>query len=114
PRHVRRQVVGVLTQRRLQRLAQPLRHRRPPLPPPSYDPAAAPACPAPPAPVACAPEALMSDLAGLLDDIREHPDDDGPRLVCADWFDDHGQHDRAEFIRRQCEYERAPEYECDP
>ncbi|MGL4551625.1 MAG: TIGR02996 domain-containing protein, partial [Gemmataceae bacterium] len=32
----------------------------------------------------------MSDLDGLLDDIREHPDDDTPRLVCADWFDDHG------------------------
>jgi uncharacterized protein (TIGR02996 family) len=56
----------------------------------------------------------MSDLAGLLDDIREHPDDDAPRLVCADWFEDHGQHDRAEFIRLQCDLERTRPYLRDP
>jgi uncharacterized protein (TIGR02996 family) len=31
------------------------------------------------------------------------PDDDAPRLVYADWLDEHGEADRAEFIRLQCE-----------
>lgn len=35
----------------------------------------------------------------FLDMIRAHPDDDGPRLVYADWLDEHGECDRAEFIR---------------
>ena len=33
--------------------------------------------------------------------IRAHPEEDGPRLVYADWLDEHGRHDRAEFIRAQ-------------
>jgi uncharacterized protein (TIGR02996 family) len=36
------------------------------------------------------------------------PDDDTPRLVYADWLDEHGQSDRAEFIRVQCELARLP------
>src|SRR4051812_24449427 len=32
-------------------------------------------------------------------DIAEHPDDDTPRLVYADWLDDHGQPGRAEYVR---------------
>ena len=36
-------------------------------------------------------------------DICEHPGDDTPRLVFADWLDEHGQEERAEFIRVQCE-----------
>jgi uncharacterized protein (TIGR02996 family) len=39
----------------------------------------------------------------FLDDIIDHPDDDTPRLVYADWLDEHGEPDRAEFIRVQCE-----------
>jgi uncharacterized protein (TIGR02996 family) len=39
---------------------------------------------------------------GLLADVCAHPADDGPRLVFADWLDDHGQTHRAEFIRLQC------------
>jgi uncharacterized protein (TIGR02996 family) len=31
--------------------------------------------------------------------VLEYPDDDVPRLVYADWFDDHGQPDRAAYIR---------------
>jgi uncharacterized protein (TIGR02996 family) len=31
--------------------------------------------------------------AGLLADIRESPDDDTPRRICADWLDEHGQPD---------------------
>jgi uncharacterized protein (TIGR02996 family) len=38
----------------------------------------------------------------FLDDVIERPDDDAPRLVYADWLQDHGQEDRAEFIRVQC------------
>jgi uncharacterized protein (TIGR02996 family) len=44
--------------------------------------------------------------------IREAPDEDMPRLVCADWFEEHGQAERAEFIRVQCELARpAPDDE---
>jgi uncharacterized protein (TIGR02996 family) len=43
---------------------------------------------------------------GLLQDILAHPDDDAPRLVYADWLDEHGDPDRAEFIRVQCEAAR--------
>jgi uncharacterized protein (TIGR02996 family) len=38
----------------------------------------------------------------FLEAIRESPDDDTPRLVYADWLDEHGESDRAEFIRAQC------------
>ena len=34
--------------------------------------------------------------------IRETPEDDAPRLVYADWLEEHGEGDRAEFIRVQC------------
>ncbi len=43
----------------------------------------------------------MSDEKGLLDDICTHPDDDAPRLVYADWLEEHGRPERAEFIRVQ-------------
>lgn len=43
------------------------------------------------------------DLAALLAAVCQFPDDDTPRLVLADWLDDHEQHERAEFIRVQCE-----------
>ncbi len=38
----------------------------------------------------------------FLADICEHPDDDAPRLIYADWLDDNGDSARAEFIRVQC------------
>ena len=50
----------------------------------------------------------MSDAA-FLDAILAHPDDDGPRLVYADWLDEQGQAARAEFIRVQCELARLGE-----
>jgi uncharacterized protein (TIGR02996 family) len=34
--------------------------------------------------------------------IRANPDDDTPRLVYADWLQENGEEDRAEFIRVQC------------
>src|SRR5262245_38314959 len=44
----------------------------------------------------------MSHQLGFFRDILTNPDDDTPRLVYADWLDDHGESDRAEFIRLQC------------
>jgi uncharacterized protein (TIGR02996 family) len=43
----------------------------------------------------------------FLEDIVAHPEDDAPRLIYADWLDDHGQPDRAEFIRLQVRQARA-------
>src|SRR4051794_586533 len=40
--------------------------------------------------------------------IRANPDDDTPRLVYADWLQEHGDEDRAELIRVQCELARLP------
>jgi uncharacterized protein (TIGR02996 family) len=48
----------------------------------------------------------MSLEEGFLADIIEHPDDDAPRLIYADWLDDHGQPKRADFIRVQCQLAR--------
>jgi uncharacterized protein (TIGR02996 family) len=44
----------------------------------------------------------MTEQEAFLQAIVEEPDDDTPRLVYADWLDENGQHDRAEFIRVQC------------
>jgi uncharacterized protein (TIGR02996 family) len=44
----------------------------------------------------------MNQDEAFLHDICEHPDDDGPRLVYADWLDEHGDSPRAAFIRAQC------------
>jgi uncharacterized protein (TIGR02996 family) len=52
----------------------------------------------------------MSDNTAFLRAVLEHPDDDGPRLVYADWLDEQGQADRAEFIRVQCEL--AADWSC--
>src|SRR3954447_18033797 len=48
----------------------------------------------------------MTDGTALLAAIRAAPDDDAPRLIYADWLDEHGQPERAEFIRVQCELAR--------
>lgn len=37
-------------------------------------------------------------------DIIANPERDDVRLIFADWLDDHGEPERAEFIRVQCEY----------
>jgi uncharacterized protein (TIGR02996 family) len=44
----------------------------------------------------------MSDESALLAAILAHPDEDTPRLMFADWLDENGQPERAEFIRIQC------------
>lgn len=46
----------------------------------------------------------MTDGDALYRAILEQPDDDAPRLVWADWLDEHGDPDRAEFVRLQCEW----------
>jgi uncharacterized protein (TIGR02996 family) len=48
--------------------------------------------------------------AAFLRAIVESPEEEGPRLVFADWLDEHGDHDRAEFIRVECEQERVEPY----
>src|SRR5262249_45999900 len=50
----------------------------------------------------------MDQHEAFLHAILEAPDDDAPRLVYADWLDDHGDSDRAEFIRLQCALAKLP------
>jgi uncharacterized protein (TIGR02996 family) len=50
----------------------------------------------------------MKEQDALLAAVLDAPDDDAPRLVYADWLDEHGQPDRAEFIRVQIERARLP------
>jgi uncharacterized protein (TIGR02996 family) len=56
----------------------------------------------------------MNELEGLLDDIRQNPNDDTPRLVAADWYEDAGQPERATLIRMQCEQARLLAVERNP
>lgn len=53
------------------------------------------------------PATLTETESGLLRAIIDRPDDDGPRLVLADYLDDIGECRRAAFIRRQVENARA-------
>jgi uncharacterized protein (TIGR02996 family) len=56
--------------------------------------------------------------------IIDLPDDDGPRLCAADWWDERGAAERAEFVRVQCELawlereeacvRKAERYQCNP
>lgn len=48
----------------------------------------------------------MTDADKFLAAIIAEPDDDLPRLVFADWLEENGDSDRAEFIRLQCLAER--------
>ena len=43
----------------------------------------------------------MTEAEAFLAGIIENPDDDGLRLVYADWLEEHGQPERAELIRLQ-------------
>jgi len=49
------------------------------------------------------------DQSHFLRAILEAPDDDGPRLVYADWLEERGEEARAEFIRVQVELARTPD-----
>lgn len=44
---------------------------------------------------------MNADLLGLLAQAKEQPDEALPRLLLADWLEDHGQPQRAEFARLQ-------------
>jgi uncharacterized protein (TIGR02996 family) len=53
----------------------------------------------------------MTDHDALLRAICDHPDEDTPRLVFADFLEEQNQPDRAAFIRAQVELARTPEWE---
>jgi uncharacterized protein (TIGR02996 family) len=53
----------------------------------------------------------MSSHKAFLSEIIANPDDDAPRLVYADWLEDNGDADRAEFIRLQIRLETMPDYD---
>jgi len=54
-------------------------------------------------------------LRAFLDDCKTAPDDDAPRLILADWLEDHAGveavHDRGTLLRLQCEAARLPEHD---
>ncbi len=50
----------------------------------------------------------MTEHDALLAAVLADPEDDLPRLVYADWLEENGQGELAEFIRVQCEMGRAP------
>jgi uncharacterized protein (TIGR02996 family) len=50
----------------------------------------------------------MTERDALHAAVCAHPDDDTPRLVFADWLQEHDEEERAEFIRVQIEAARLP------
>jgi len=48
----------------------------------------------------------VTDQDAFLDAIFAAPDDDAPRLVYADWLEEHGQPEYAELIRLRCQIAR--------
>jgi uncharacterized protein (TIGR02996 family) len=46
---------------------------------------------------------METEDAALWRAVVADPHDDAPRLILADWLEEHGQPERAEFIRVQCE-----------
>src|SRR5262245_14016045 len=55
----------------------------------------------------------MSDRAALIGAVLDHPADDTPRLVFADWLEENDQPERAEFIRVQIELAKLPKAQRD-
>ncbi len=51
----------------------------------------------------------MTTERDLYQAVLDAPDDDAPRLIFADWLEENGQVDRAEFIRTQIEMEQYHE-----
>jgi uncharacterized protein (TIGR02996 family) len=49
----------------------------------------------------------MNEWQALMFAVCESPDDDTPRLVLADWLEEHGEPERAEFIRLQIQLARG-------
>jgi len=50
----------------------------------------------------------MTDGDDLYRAVLDSPEDDAPRLIYADWLDEHGRGERAQFIRLQCAMDRVP------
>jgi uncharacterized protein (TIGR02996 family) len=50
----------------------------------------------------------MTDEEAFWHAIRAQPDDDGPRLIYADWLDEYLEPERAELVRLQCHLDRQP------
>src|SRR3954452_6679514 len=53
----------------------------------------------------------MGDHDALVRAVCAHPDDDTPRLIYADFIEEHGEADRAAFVRAQVELARTPAWE---
>jgi uncharacterized protein (TIGR02996 family) len=53
----------------------------------------------------------MNQEEAFLRAVCENPDDDAVRLIFADWLEEHGQPERAEFIRLQVELAQLPEWD---
>lgn len=51
----------------------------------------------------------MATREMLLQAVLEKPDDDAPRLIFADWLDENGQAEWAEFIRLACRFHGVSE-----
>lgn len=58
------------------------------------------------------PTTILSERDALYAAILDKPEDDAPRLIFADWLEEHGEEERAEFIRVQIELGKEPS-ECD-
>jgi uncharacterized protein (TIGR02996 family) len=54
---------------------------------------------------------MKSDADALWSAVLDNPEDDAPRLVYADWLDEHGRPERAAFVRLQVERTRAPRHD---
>ena len=52
----------------------------------------------------------MRNARPFLAAIRDAPEEDGPRLVFADWLKQQGEPARAAFLRVQCELARLPTF----
>ena len=52
----------------------------------------------------------MNSRLAFFSAIAQTPDEDAVRLVFADWLDEHGEEDRAQFVRLQCQASRRPRW----
>src|SRR5262249_48998724 len=53
----------------------------------------------------------MTERKAFLQAILDAPEDDAPRLIYADWLEEHGDAEQAEFIRLQLQLDRPAETE---
>src|SRR4051794_13387946 len=53
-------------------------------------------------------DAPRAELVGLLAACKDAPEDDAPRLILADWLEEHGEGARARLVRLQVERAARP------